>query len=39
MGYITSNDRYKREEVEGGWRKLHNVESHNLYILTSLLTP
>jgi hypothetical protein len=22
---------YKREEVEGGWRRLHNEELHNLY--------
>jgi hypothetical protein len=21
----------KREEVAGGWRRLHNVELHNLY--------
>jgi hypothetical protein len=21
----------KRDEVTGGWRKLHNVENHNLY--------
>jgi hypothetical protein len=21
----------KREEVEGGWRRLHNEELHNLY--------
>jgi hypothetical protein len=23
--------RPKREEVEGGWRRLHNEELHNLY--------
>jgi hypothetical protein len=22
----------KREEVKGGWRRLHNEELHNLYI-------
>jgi hypothetical protein len=22
----------KRDEVAGGWRKLHNVELHNLYL-------
>jgi PAS domain-containing protein len=22
---------YKREEVAGGWRRLHNEELHNLY--------
>jgi hypothetical protein len=27
----------KREEVAGGWRRLHNEELHNLY--ASLLTP
>jgi hypothetical protein len=26
----------KREEVKGGWRKMHNVELHNLYSLPSL---
>jgi hypothetical protein len=23
----------KREEVAGGWRKLHNEELHNLYVI------
>jgi hypothetical protein len=27
----------KREEVEGGWRKLHNKELHELYSLTSII--
>jgi len=26
----------KREEVVGGWRKLHNEELHNLYTLPSI---
>jgi hypothetical protein len=26
----------KREEVQGGWRKLHNEELHNLYSLPSI---
>jgi hypothetical protein len=25
----------KRDEVTGGWRKLHNKELHNLYSLKS----
>jgi hypothetical protein len=25
--------RHKREEVAGGWRRLHNEELHNLYTL------
>jgi hypothetical protein len=25
----------KRDEVTGGWRKLHNVELHNLYFSPS----
>jgi hypothetical protein len=36
----------KKEEVAGGWRRLHNEELHNLYtspdityLLTYLLTP
>jgi hypothetical protein len=28
----------KRDEVTGGWRKLHNVELHNLYSLPSIIT-
>jgi hypothetical protein len=24
---------FKRMEVRGGWRKVHNVEIHNLYAL------
>jgi hypothetical protein len=27
----------KREEVEGGWRRLHNEELHNSYSSTILL--
>jgi hypothetical protein len=27
----------KRGEVMGGWRKLHNEELHNLYILPSII--
>jgi hypothetical protein len=27
----------KRDEVIGGWRKLHNEELHNLYPLLSLI--
>jgi hypothetical protein len=27
----------KREEVAGGWRKLHNNELHNLYSLPSII--
>jgi hypothetical protein len=25
----------KRDEIIGGWRKLHNVELHNLYYLSN----
>jgi hypothetical protein len=28
----------KRDEVTGGWRKLHNEELHNLYSLPSIIT-
>jgi hypothetical protein len=28
---------HKREEVAGDWRRLHNEELHNLYLLTYLL--
>jgi hypothetical protein len=28
----------KRDEMTGGWRKLHNEELHNLYSLTSIIT-
>jgi hypothetical protein len=28
----------KRDEVIGGWRKLHNEELHNLYCLPSVIT-
>jgi hypothetical protein len=28
----------KRDEVTGGWRKLHNEELHNLYSSTSVIT-
>jgi hypothetical protein len=27
----------KRDEVAGGWRKLHNVELHNLYSSPSII--
>jgi hypothetical protein len=27
----------KRDEVTGGWRKLHNEELHDLYSLLSLI--
>jgi hypothetical protein len=27
----------KRDEVMGGWRKLHNEELHNLYTLPSII--
>jgi hypothetical protein len=27
----------KREEVMGGWRKLHNEELHNLYLSPSII--
>jgi hypothetical protein len=27
----------KREEVAGGWRRLHNEELHNLYISTTVI--
>jgi len=27
----------KREEVKGGWRKLHNKELHNLYSLPNII--
>jgi hypothetical protein len=27
----------KRDEVIGGWRKLHNEELHNLYCLPSII--
>jgi hypothetical protein len=26
----------KREEVAGGWRRLHNVELHNLYASSNI---
>jgi hypothetical protein len=29
--------RPKRDEVIGGWRKLHNEELHNLYCLPSII--
>jgi hypothetical protein len=28
----------KREEVAGGWRRLHNEELHNLYASTNIIT-
>jgi hypothetical protein len=28
----------KRDEVTGGWRKLHNEEFHNLYSSPSIIT-
>jgi hypothetical protein len=30
--------RPKRNEVTGGWRKLHNEELHDLYSLPSIIT-
>jgi hypothetical protein len=27
----------KREEVAGGWRRLHNEELHNLYTSTNII--
>jgi hypothetical protein len=27
----------KRDEVTGGWRKLHNDELHNLYISSNII--
>jgi hypothetical protein len=27
----------KRDEVTGGWRKLHNEELHNLYFSLSII--
>jgi hypothetical protein len=27
----------KREEVAGGWRRLHNEELHNLHASTSII--
>jgi hypothetical protein len=27
----------KREEVRGGWRKLHNEELHNLYLSLNII--
>jgi hypothetical protein len=29
----------KRDEVTGGWRKLHNEELHNLYPSPSIIKP
>jgi hypothetical protein len=26
-----------REEVAGGWRRLHNEELHNLYVLSNII--
>jgi hypothetical protein len=28
----------KRDEVSGGWRKLHNEDRHNLYSSPSIIT-
>jgi hypothetical protein len=28
----------KREEVAGGWRRLHNEELHNLYVARNIIT-
>jgi hypothetical protein len=27
----------KREEVTGGWRRLHNEELHNLYVSANII--
>jgi hypothetical protein len=27
----------KREEVAGGWRRLHNEELYNLYVLLNII--
>jgi hypothetical protein len=27
----------RREEVAGGWRRLHNEELHNLYVLPDII--
>jgi hypothetical protein len=27
----------KREEVAGGWRRLHNEELHNLYVSRNII--
>jgi hypothetical protein len=29
--------RYKRDEMTGGWRKLHNKEPHNLYSSSNII--
>jgi hypothetical protein len=29
--------RQKRDEIIGGWRKMHNEELHNLYLSTSVI--
>jgi hypothetical protein len=29
--------RHKREEVAGGWRRLHNEELHTLYVSTDVI--
>jgi hypothetical protein len=29
---------HKREEVAGGWRRLHNEEFHNLYASPSIIS-
>jgi hypothetical protein len=28
---------HKREQVAGGWRRLHNEELHNLYALPNII--
>jgi hypothetical protein len=29
---------HKRDEIIGGWRKLHRVELHNLYSLPNIIS-
>jgi hypothetical protein len=29
--------RLRREEVEGGWRRLHNEELHNSYVSSNVI--
>jgi len=36
-GMLRRMDRPKREEVTGGWRKLHNVEFHRWYSSANMI--